>query len=261
MKMKQSRIFPKIANDMFFVQLLWAFKFLGVALAIHIFKIIQGFIQGYEVDSYYNVVFVFSNIFILVVGILSGHFLPKFVENGVTRKDYFKGTLLSSIGLSAAIPIILICISQLEQLVIKNMGKISFKELDINSILLEIGDIRTDIVHSIFFSPFVDPKSNLVLAIAVFTLNLFMYYLVGWLISASFYRFANGIGIGFIVIAFIILTLEDVLLRISLDLPVSSRFEILDSLPLGMIVFCLFVLIFISIWIIRLLTKRVSIKM
>lgn len=257
--MKQPAIFPKVAKDMFWVQLTWTFGFLGIMLAINIFKIIVATVQGNEVDNYYNSVFVAANIFMLVIGIISVFFLPHYVENGVTRKDYFKGAFLASVGLSAIIPIIIISISLLQQFILK----ISFKVADINSVVLEIDsdDIVGDIVTSIILTPYVDPQSNWVLAIGIFSLNIFIYYLIGWLISASFYRFNTGTGLGFILIALIIITLEDTLLRISLDLPVLRRFSILESLPLGVAVLCILFLILISIWIIRLLTKRVTVKM
>lgn len=262
--MKQ-RIFLKVAKDMFRVQMSWAFGFLGIMLAINIFKIIRATIQGTGVDNYYNSVFVAANIFMLVIGIIAVYFLPHYVENGVTRKDYFKGTFIASIGLSVIIPIITIGISSLQLFILKNIDKISFKEADFNSVVLEVnndvGDIIGDTVTSIILNPYIDPQSNWILAIDIFSLNIFMYYLIGWLISASFYRFDTLTGLGSILIAFIILTLEDTLLRISLDLPVASRFSTLEFLPLGVTVLGILFLILISIWIIRSLTKRVKVKM
>lgn len=253
-------IFPKVANDMFWVQLLWALGFLGVLLVFHIVKIIVAFIQGTGVDSFYNSVYV-TNIFMLVIGIISVYFLPHYVGNGVTRKDYYKGALLASVGLSVVIPIIVSCVSALGQFIIKNIDKISLKESDFNAVVLETDNIIGEIVKSVIFTPYVDPQSNWGLAIVVFSLNIFVYYLVGWLISAGFYRFDTGTGLGFIVIAFIVITLEDVLLRISLDLPIPSRFSVFDSLPSSITVLCMLFVIFLSLWTIRLLTKRATIKM
>lgn len=262
--MKQ-RNYPNVIKDMFWVQMSWAFGFLGIMLAINIFKIIQATIQGNGVDNYYNSVFVAANIFMLVIGIISIYFLPHYVENGVTRKDYFKGAFIASIGLSVVIPIVTIGISTLQLFILKNLDKISFKEVDINSVVSEInsdvGDIVGDIVTSVILTPYIDPQSNLILAIGIFSLNIFMYYLIGWLISASFYRFNTLTGLGFILIALIIFTLEDTLLRITLDLPIASRFSTLEFLPLGVTVLGILFLIFVSIWIIRTLTKRVTIKM
>jgi len=260
--MKQTAIFPKVANDMFWVQLFWALGFLGVMLVINIIKIIIATFQGNEPNSYYDSIFIAANIFMLVIGILAIYFLPHYVGNGVTRKDYYKGTLLASVGLSITIPIITICISLLEQMILKNIDKVSFKAANIiNEVVLEIdSNIVGDIVQSIILTPYVDPQSNWFLAICVFSLNIFMYYLAGWLISTSFYRFGAGTGLGFIIIALIVLMLEDVLLRISLDLPIPSRFSTLGSLPLSITILSILFIIFISIWIIRLLTKRVTIK-
>lgn len=258
------RTFLKVAKDMFWVQMSWTFGFLGITLAINILKIIRATIQGNGADNYFNSVFVVANIFMLVIGIISIYFLPHYVENGVTRKDYFKGTLIASIGLSVIIPVMTVIVSKLQLLILKNIDKISFLDADINSIVSEIhhdvGDIISDVVTSIILTPYVDPQSNWVLAIGILSLNLFIYYLIGWLISASFHRFDTLTGLGFILIALIILTLEDTLLRISLDLPVASRFLTLESLPFGVIIVGILFLILVSIWIIRTLTKKVTIK-
>ncbi|GGB58466.1 hypothetical protein F3157_20145 [Virgibacillus dakarensis] len=259
--MKQTTTFPKVAKDMFLVQLYWAFGFLGIMLVIHIVKIITAFIQGNEVDSYYNSVFVAANIFMLVIGLISVYFLPHYAGNGVTRKDYFKGGLLASIGLSVVIPIIAICISVIGQFILKNMANIGLKEPNLNEVVLDIdSNIIGDIVQSVILTPFVDPGSNWILAIGLFSLNIFMYYLVGWFISASFYRYDTITGLGSILLGLISLTLVDVLIRMSLNLPVADRFSSLD-LPAVITIPGIFVIIVIIIWIIRVLTKRVSIKM
>ncbi|QKY71490.1 hypothetical protein [Lentibacillus sp. CBA3610] len=260
--MRQPAVFLKVARDVFWMQLSWAFGFLGIMLAINIFKIIRSIIQGSGVDNYYNAVFVAGNIFMFVLGILFMYFLPYYVENGVTRRDYFKGGLIASVGLSVIIPIIASGISAVEQFVITNVSNLTFNEPDINSVVLEIdSNIIGDIIQSAILTPYIDPASNWILAMAVFSINIFIYYLLGWFISASFYRFDTVTGLGFILIALITLMLQDTLLRISLGLPVLERFAVLESLPSGIIIPGMFLVILILIWVIRLLTKRIAIKM
>jgi hypothetical protein len=91
--MKQPKNYPKVAIDMFFVQGIWASGFLGIMLLIQIVKsVLFIFNDNNGVNTYYDATFIASNIFMLVIGIISAvGFIPHYVSNGVTRKDYFKG--------------------------------------------------------------------------------------------------------------------------------------------------------------------------
>jgi len=255
--------FPKVAADMFWAQMIWTFGFLGVMFIINIVKIVINLVRGTEADGYYASVLIASNIFMIIIGLLAIYFLPYYVENGVTRKDYFKGALLASVGLSLAIPIITAIISIVEQFIVTTLLNINFRGIDIiNEVVSDVdGNIIGDLVLSVILTPYVDPGSNWILAIGVFSLQLFIFYLIGWFISASFYRFGTVTGLLFILVAIMINLLKDYFLRISLGLPLSDRFSTLDSLPQGVTVLGLLLLIVFTVWIIRLLTKKVAIKM
>lgn len=260
--MKQNNHFPRVATDMIIMQLVWALGFFGIMLIIHFFKIGRlTFFQGDEVDTFYNSVFIPANIFMLVIGIICVYFLPHYVENGVTRKDYFKGALLATIGLSITLPVLAFIISSITKAIVN----INYREADINSVIQEIdggiGDIIGDIVQLIILSPHVDLSNNWLLAIAIFSLNLFMYYLLGWLISASFYKYDFIIGIVSIVASILILMFGDTMIRIALDFPIFDRFSALASLPSSIPLFVILLVILLTVWIIRQLTKRVTIKM
>lgn len=257
--MKQINHFPKVAFDMFIMQLVWTMGFLGIMLIIHIVKIVMmTFFGGDAVDTFYNSVYIPANIFMLVIGIICIYFLPHYVENGVTRKDYFKGALLASIGLSIALPVLAFIVSSISNLIIK----INYREAEINSVVQEMDSgIIGNIVQTIILSPHVDSGSNWIIAIAVFSLNIFMYYLLGWLISASFYRSDFIIGIFSIIGSIILLMLGDTMIRITLGMPIFVRFVALTQLPSSITLFVLLLVILLAVWIIRQLTKRVTIKM
>ncbi len=257
--MKPTAVFPRVAKDIFFVQLMWTGGFLGIMLIVNIVKLIIAGIKGNEAEGFFSSIFVAGNIYMLIIGILAIYFLPHFVGNGVTRKDYFIGTVLASIGLSIIIPIITLLVSVLERLIL-NMLDITLKGQTINEVDVDAAVIG-DIVQSIIISPYVDPQSNLFLAISVLSLNLLVIYLIGWLISSSFYRFDIVVGIGFILIGLNLKMLKDTFLRISLDLPIPGWYTKLDFLPISFSLIGILLIILISIWIIRLLTKKVAIKM
>ncbi|MFA1819203.1 hypothetical protein ACDX78_03185 [Virgibacillus oceani] len=262
------RSYPKIAADMFWTLMSWTFGFLGVMIIINIVQRAINVIQGTEVDGgFYGSLIIASNIYMLIIGIISIYFLPYYVENGVTRKDYFKGTLIASIGVSIVLPIIIFFISIVERFILTNWLNMSYKTQDINEIFNEVlmdidgglGSFIGDLILSVILSPNMDPYSNWMLAIVVFASNIFIFYLLGWLISAGFYRGGTIIGLGFIVIAIAINTLKDTLLRIALDLPFSARFSALEPFSSWIAIAGILLLILLSVWFIRLLTKKVTI--
>lgn len=258
---KQPAIFLKVTRDMFLVQLFWAFWFLGILLFINVVNIVRTFFQDRGADNYFNALVIPANLFMLVIGIISVVFLKHFVQMGVTRKDYFKGTFLAAIGLSVVIPIISIAINALQQLIVSNIESFSFRATDLNSVIAEIDShIIADLVQAIILTPHVDPGSNWFLATAVMCLNMFIYYLVGWLVSAGFQRLNSFAGLGVTIAAVLILMLQDTLLRVSLDLPVLERFELLQVFPLSAAVAGILILILLTIAAIRTFVKRITVK-
>ncbi|WP_010271908.1 hypothetical protein [Paenibacillus senegalensis] len=175
--MKMPTQFPKVVKDMFFVQMSWALWFLGFLLIVNVVKMARAFFQDGTTDHYFAAVFIPANLFMVVIGIISVFFLPHYVSLGVTRKVYFKGTLIAAIGISAVIPILTIGIYVLQQWIVHSFTTFSFKVTDLNSILLEIDShVVAELVQSIILSPYVDPGSNGGLAVIVFGLNMLIYY-------------------------------------------------------------------------------------
>lgn len=251
--MNKTGIYRKVAADMFFIQGIWAAYFLGIMFIIHIVKIVIAGINGSEISSYFVNTFIASNIFMLVIGIISTlSFLPYFVSNGVTRKDYFKGTIIGTIGVALAIPIVSAIVSTLLDFIVKLLNiKISVVTFGGNA-EFEKGELIGNIVQSIIFTPFVELSSNWILALFIFVVNIFTYYIAGWFIGSAFKRFGI-IGIISIPFAFLLITIEDWLFSISLGLftaPPTIEIPFFLSL-LGVVVS-----LGIICWLIRLLTKK-----
>ena len=260
--MKQNAIYPKVATDMFWVQLFWSFGFLGVLLVIQIIKLILSIANGIEMNDYFGTVFIAANIFMLVIGIISSYgFIPHYVGNGVTRKDYFKGSAIASVGISIIIPIIASIVSVIQTLISDFINLSILKDSSLaNKAIGNEDGIIGEIVQSIILTPFVDLQSNWLLAIFVFALNIFIYYLAGWLIGSGFYRFGVLFGLISIIMAIFVIYASDILLRIALNLPVQAMFETMNF-PIYVSVIGIFVLVVITLWMIRQLTKRATIKM
>jgi hypothetical protein len=224
--------------------------------------VILGSINGNEINNYFSGVYMASHIFMLVIGIISTYgFLGFYVGNGVTRRDYFKGATLSAIGLSIAIPVIASIVSVVERWFI-NLTHLYTAESNpfASQGIVEESNLIGDIVKSVVHSPFVDLHGNWLLAILIFALNLLTYFVVGWFIGASFYRFDILIGLGAILLSIAILFTADGLLRAALELPVHEVFASL-SLSLPIFVLASLILLGIVLWFIRQMTKKVSIKM
>ncbi|MBC5636240.1 hypothetical protein H8S33_05280 [Ornithinibacillus sp. BX22] len=259
--MKQKANYPKVASDMFMALSSWTFALLGVMLIVQIIKGISLYMNGNELDTYYNAVFVAAGIYMFVIGILTTFFLAYYVENGVTRKDYYKGALLSSIGLSFMIPIITLVISSFLQFLLTRMDIFTFKAAEFNTSALDVeAHIVSDIVLTFILSPYVDPSSNWFLSILVYAINIFFYYLIGWLIGTGFYRFNTIIGLGTVFIGLVIMIIKDSLLRTSLELPIPDRIITTDFIPASMSEIGLIVSGLVLIILIRYFTKNASVK-
>ncbi|QCR32247.1 hypothetical protein [Lysinibacillus sp. SGAir0095] len=258
--MDQPRNFPKVASDMFFVQGIWASGFLGIMLIIQIIKTVMSSINGNEVNTYFVATFIASNIFMLVIGIISAYgFIPHFVSNGVTRKDYFIGTIFGTIGLALSIPIVSAIITSISKLIINLLNlQVTIGSFE-NRVTESDDHIIADLVTSVIFSPYIELSSSWLLAILVFALNIFTYYVAGWLIGAAFSRLGIIGGILSIIIGFIVIQTEDILLSTSLGLNVPS-FALTIELPSIVSIMVILIIIALCLWIIRQLTKRMRVK-
>lgn len=142
-----------------------------------------------------------SNIYMFVIGIISGAILlPYFVKNGVTRKDYFKGAVLGTLGLSLAMVLVIGMIVGLEYLFIK----IGYMSHEIRGVIINDKHFIKQIITGMLFAPVVDLEKGWILTFLVFIINLFTYYVSGWMIGSAFYNFKL---FGFIAIALHILFL------------------------------------------------------
>lgn len=256
--MNEQAKYMKVTKGLLFVQGKWTITFLAIVLFISILKMILGGIRGNEVDGFFDTAFVASNIYMFVTGIIAISFLAYFVENGVTRKDYFLGATIAAIILSIFLPIIAVLINLIEKWVL-NLFHIPYKVSNLDDIEFD-GEIISDLVQSLVVSPYVNPDSNVFLACFILFINLFFAYLLGWFIRAGYYRFGSIIGFLFIVVAVCLKLLKDTLIRIQLDQQVVSWFLNFTTLPLSMTIIGVVAIIVFMIFMIRITTKRVTVK-
>lgn len=233
-------------------QLTWTLWYMGILLLVNIARLI---FSADGIDTFYNHAFVASNVYMLVIGIITISFMPYFVEMGVTRKSYFYGNAIASICLSILIPVFAYVLTIFEKLILAN-----FKEPTFNIESAADGNFIGDLLQSILITPYVDMEANVLLSLAVFSLNIFAFYLIGWLIGAAFYRLGVIGGILFIAISIVLIAAKDSMQRIAMDLPLFETYAFFDAVPSRVAFILLVVIMFIPLILIRTLTKRAPIK-
>lgn len=259
--MNERKLLSTVTQQLFLSQLKWTYAFLGIILIVNIVKIIFAFINGIEVQGYFNMSFVASNFYMFIIGMQAMEFLAYFVGNGVTRKHYIIGNVISTIGLSLFISIATLILFYMEKFIV-SVTNLQYKIQSINEIELD-GNIIGDTLQMMIISPYVDPNDHALLATIILSVHLFVFYLLGWLIVASFYRYKVVIGLISIVAAIAIKMLKDSFIRIAIDLPAIGIFSSLDSLSLSPLIAIIGVLLIIVglVYMIRTITKDIPIKM
>lgn len=249
--------FTKTALDLLSLQIIWTFWALGFFILIDLVKII---FQS-NIDSFYSAGYISSNIYMLVIGIVTISFLTYYVENGITRKNYFYGNVIASIGLSIIIPIILYVLSLIQKFIVNRFTSFVLREDSLEDVVIDIdGNIIGEIIQSIILTPFISPETNLLLSLALFSLHILVFYIVGWLIGAAFKRLGVIGGILFIAIGIALIAVKDTMIRLAMGLPLFENFSFLDIVPGAFALPLVFVVIVVIFILIRLLTKRTPIN-
>ncbi len=247
----------RLSVDLFAIQFSWTIWFIGISLFVQLIRII---IHS-SVDSVYSAGHIASNVYMLVIGMIMISALTYYVENGITRKQYFYGNVLATLGLSIIIPIVFYVIGLVEQWIIPFVTSTTVNVGTLENIVVDVdGNLLGEIILSLIMTPFVSPTSNVFLSLGLFSLNIFVFYLVGWLIGVAFKRLGVIGGLLFIIIALSFVAMKDSMLRIQLDVPLFETFSFLHGVPkvFALPITCL--VIVVTLMLIRLLTKRVAIK-
>lgn len=252
--MNNQATFLKVGFATLQAQLIWALWFLGIMLVVNIIRLVLSNF-GVESDYFYAQLFISSNIFMLIVGIITIYFLPFYVENGVTRKDYFYGNVIAALGLSLLIPIGGYVITFVEKLIFPN-----FRNPDFSPVFDHDGNIIGDLIQSVILTPYVDVETSPFLSLVVFSINILGFYLIGWMIGAAFYRLGVIGGLFIIVLGLVFIAFKDSMMRIALDLPMFEFFKVFQVVPQSIAFFLGIGVIVLILFIIRLLTKRAPIK-
>lgn len=240
--MKQESNVLKISKALFIEQLKWSPWFISIIFILHVIATFFHTRIDFELNSLFDFSYYSTHIYMLVIGIIAGtYFLPFYVKHGITRKDYYLGTVMGSLGMSAAMAVIFAILSFLE---------------GVTLLLFGFEMLPTSMLSS-------SANNNWLLLFLVYTLNIFTYYLIGWLITMGYYRYGWKIGFGFIAFAILISFIHGFLWE-------NGYFQIFgDTMPehigsgLSLLV-CVLATILLNVlmlFIIRLSTRKVAIKL
>ncbi len=251
--------YPRTALDMFLVQGTWTIWYLAI---VFIINQASTFVFGNEMEPFYSSGYVSTNVYMLIIGIIAIYFMPYYVGNGITRKNYFIGGVIAGIALSIVIPIAVYIISLAQKLIVKWFAAAEISGRALDNIDIDVdGNIVGELVQAVILTPFVSPDSNLIQSLALFAFHIFVFYMIGWLIGSAFYRLGVIGGLVSIAVSIALLFVKDSMIRLSLGLPLFQNFSALGQIPSSLAIPIAFAVVLVLIVLIRLLTKRAPIKM
>jgi hypothetical protein len=240
---KTSSAVTRVSTDMFIQQGSWALGFLFIVLLIYFGVGIGNSIgvnvrEGIAEEDFFSITYRSTKGFMLVIGIISAYgFLSYYVRHGVTRKDFFNGAAVAAVYLSLAFPVVV----GLGNWII---GMVTSHDAGSTPLLQEF-------------------DNNWLLTLVSYGVQIFTYYLMGWMIGSGFYRFGWIRGLGWIAVALVLIGFMDALWQFELAsiweqwLPITTAFSV--TLPVSLAGSAAVILI--TLILIRLITRRVTIKM
>ncbi len=183
-------LFSKVAIDMYTEQMKWTLWFMVFILAAqiaHIILVISPLNIESTLRNFLPFLYGSAKIYMLIIGIFSYGFLTFYVTQGVTRRDYFIGSSLAAIGLSITIIIIGVILTGLQFMILDR------------------------IIDYPMTGPLFDNHGFL--QPVYYNMNIFIFYLIGYLIGIGYYRFGWIIGFAFVAFAILSIILTETLLK------------------------------------------------
>jgi len=230
--MKAKSNIPKVAFDLFALQLAWSFWFMVFVLLAYLVMLAIGSAHS----DFLNFAYRPAKGYMLVIGISSASsFLTFYVKHGVTRRDCFAGSAIASVLHAATLAAIL--------------------------------GIGTGLQYLLFQPPsqasaLLDVRESWLSALLIFGINILTYYVAGWLISVGFYRNGWPLGIGFIALALLIVAAANIFWESDLQGRLSRLLPLDPSgIPPHISYLGTIVMLGLALAIIRLCTRRIVIRM
>lgn len=236
--MKEKEIISRVARDMFLEQLKWSPWFIGIMLIVHGMLLFLPIGLSFQVNEFFGFSYFSTLIYMLVIGIIAGStFLPYYVKHGVSRKDFYIGSVIAAVLMVLSVTAIIGILSILEGGILSVLG-----------MKLSSGGFHRTV------------GGNGILLFFPYVLNSLVYYFVGFFIYLGFYRFKWMVGLGFCAFSVLIVSANDYIWNIGFIGILGEIFGNTIATSLNLAVIGTIILLGILLVLIRLLTKRISIK-
>ncbi|WP_312096650.1 hypothetical protein [Niallia sp.] len=233
--MKSKNSILKIAVDLSWLKFTWALWVIPIVFIVY--NILRYFIgeEKFIQQGFLPFVYGPTKIFMLVVGIISvSGFLTFYVKQGIPRKDYFYGQAISAVIVSFSMMLIGFLIALVEK----------------------------EFVLGIHIDSYLGQDPSWLLLYFIYSLNVVGYFVAGWLIGAGFYRFGVLIGMAYIALAVLILSIIDRFWEFELK-DLFGKILFFNGVEFSVFLSFLgtILLILLVLWINRITLKKVAVKM
>jgi hypothetical protein len=260
--MNSNKNFLKVAFDMFWVQGGWTLAGFFVMAIIQVVKSYLTINGWSEINNFFTNTLTSGMVYVLIIGIISAAiFLPLYVHQGVTRRDYYIGSAFAAFGLSIMIVAVAFILNGLESFIVNVM------DLPITYQTIVEEEMEANIIANIVLTVVSPTFLNLdslpwIVYLAVIALRLFMFYLIGWFIAAGFYHSGVITGLGSILLSIILISGFDLFWQANQNniLAKYLSLELQSFSPYAALLLSIIV-IGIVLLLIRILTKKVPIKL
>lgn len=202
-----------------------------------------------------------SKVYMLIMGIISAYyFIPMYVQMGVTRKQTVIGNAIGAVGGALTLVLLATIISGIQHLIFEGFDLTVANEESLFQIVMNFPE-GTESTHFLLGQSFFAGLSRWLITLSSFWLSVLLDYMIGWLIGTGFYHRGVVGGVGTILIGMLLAAISDVfwndgILPFMPDVTFQG-----DPFYLWLVaIVATIVLIGVAFWLIRQLTKRMTIK-
>lgn len=202
-----------------------------------------------------------TKVYMFIMGIIGAYyFIPMYVQMGVTRKQSVIGNGIGAIGGSLILVVFVSIIALVQHFIFQglNIGVENGHSLFLTFMNFPEGIETT---HFLLNETFIANVSRWMITLLSFWVSVLLDYAVGSMIGTGFYRSGVLGGVGTIIIGIIFMVISDIFWSDSV-LPFMPDISLQgDPFTLWLIAMTvMLILLSLSFWIIRQLTKRIAIK-
>lgn len=202
-----------------------------------------------------------SKIYMLIMGIIGAYyFIPMYVQMGVTRKQSVIGNALGAVGGALTLVLFASIIGIVQHLIFQGLNLTVADNQSLFQTYLNFPE-GTNTTHFLLGQTFIARISRWAITFLSFWISVLLDYMIGWMIGTGFYRSGVIGGVGTILVGMLFAAVSDVfwsdgVLPFTAEVTFQSDPFFLWTIAVTVTL----ILIGLAFWMIRQLTKRMTIK-